>query len=163
MLSFPCSNYLLYVISGMPYLPGLLPKRHIPFNILPFSEPEMLAQYTRLLARITDGPYWELPRSEAASLLNAITEKRHPELRSCSLQDDAPACFSCVRDCSDMDHRIRFSFKHFLCPGIHLCLHPGIAPCQIQFDVFDLSSFFSHTSALSIGKCSEFSLPMVIL
>ena len=77
-------------------------------------------------------------------------------LLSHSFQDDAPVRYPFAQVCSVMDHRIRFSLEHFLRPGIHLRLHPGIAPCQIQLDVFDLSSFFSHTSALSIGKCSEF-------
>ena len=163
MLSFPCSNYLLYVISGMPCIPGLLPKRHISFNILPFSGKKMLAQYTRLLARITDASDLAPPPEAVTSLFTTITEKRHPAAAIMQPAGWRPVRSPCVHTGSGVDHRIRFSLKHFLCPGIDLCLHPGITPCQIQLDVFDLSSFFSHTSALSISKCSEFSLPLVIL
>ena len=38
----------------------------------------MLAQYTRLLARITDASDLAPPQEAVTSLFTAITEKRHP-------------------------------------------------------------------------------------
>ena len=56
---------------------------------------------------------------------------------------------------SSMYNRIRLSFKDFLRSGVHFRLHAGIAACQIHLDMFYFSSFFSHTSALSISLFSE--------